>query len=414
MRKHLALLAAAAAGLALFLDAGAAQRATAPGKNGKVAYTAYPDVWLSNLDGSGKVNVTKGLQPVRSKDPAFSPDGDWIVFASEAEKPGIWIVRTNGTGGKKLTSDTTDSEPTWNRDGTRIAFTRRVADRRRLLVMNASGTGVANLTPGLNADVQAPEWAPDGTRIAFSDSAQIYTVNADGSGLGTIANPSGGYGFTRVTWSPDGKRIAIGQIGGIWVANADGSGLAQLTNQVKEVWELAWSPDGRQIVFVQDVGSDPQEELYVVNADGSGLRRLGIDSDTTVAWQPVVGVCQKMGVVRGTEGNDTLRGTAGNDVICGGGGNDTIRGGAGNDTIYGDAGNDTLLGEAGNDILQGGAGDDALTGGPGLDRLFGGAGNDRLDAKDGAKDVVDGGPGTDSARTDRGVDAPKAVEKTAP
>lgn len=96
--------------------------------------------------------------------------------------------------------------------------------------------------------------------------------------------------------------------------------------------------------------------------------------------------------VVGTALAETLTGTPGRDVICGGGGKDTLRG----------------LG--GDDLLLGGAGADRLVGGGGRDRLLGGAGNDTLVARDGKRDVLDGGPGRDRASVD-GRDVVSRVER---
>jgi Ca2+-binding RTX toxin-like protein len=74
---------------------------------------------------------------------------------------------------------------------------------------------------------------------------------------------------------------------------------------------------------------------------------------------------------------------------------------SGADLLYGEGGNDTLLGGRGNDVLFGGRGADVLDGGRGLDRLYGGPGNDLVKARDGARDVVDCGPGRDLAFVDR-------------
>jgi large repetitive protein len=115
-------------------------------------------------------------------------------------------------------------------------------------------------------------------------------------------------------------------------------------------------------------------------------------------------------VLRGTAGADKIDGRGGNDVIYGRGGNDVLKGGPGADRIYGGGGNDRLSGGAGGDELRGGAGKDRLTGGKGRDRLLGNAGVDALNAKDKARDLVDGGPGADSARVDRKLDRVIRVE----
>ena len=109
-------------------------------------------------------------------------------------------------------------------------------------------------------------------------------MNADGSGQSRLTNgsvPECGQEW-GAAWSPDGRKIAI--VGNpmfpppagtpytfaskIYVMNADGSGQRRLTGGTADFEESpAWSPDGRKIAFVRD-------GVYVVNADGSGERRL--------------------------------------------------------------------------------------------------------------------------------------------
>ena len=111
----------------------------------------------------------------------------------------------------------------------------------------------------------------------------------------------------------------------------------------------------------------------------------------------------------GTSGDDVLRGTSDDDIICGKGGNDRILAGAGNDIVYGGAGDDAIFGGAGTDMLLGGLGKDMLNGGQGRDSLQGGGGADLLIARDGRKDVVNGGPGRNRARIDRKLDQVRAI-----
>ena len=131
-------------------------------------------------------------------------------------------------------------------------------------------------------------------------------------------------------------------------------------------------------------------------------------------------------------GADKIRGGAGDDTIHGGNGNDRIRGDAGDDRLFGDAGADSVLGGAGNDDVRGGSGKDSVAGGSGDDRVDGGSGNDTIDEQrlggkgadrifggtgadhvrtaGGGSDVVDCGPGRDSAHLDRN-DRQKACER---
>ena len=111
------------------------------------------------------------------------------------------------------------------------------------------------------------------------DEVEVCTVNTDGTGLRTLAG--GRDGAQYPSWSPDGKKIAycagdsLRHDWHVWVMNADGSGKVQLTERRAHggtpqynMWP-SWSPDGKQIVFV-----DPSGNLIVMNADGSGARMV--------------------------------------------------------------------------------------------------------------------------------------------
>ena len=132
-------------------------------------------------------------------------------------------------------------------------------------------------------------------RIAFvSDrhgNDEILTAAPDGSDIqGLTATPQD---ESDPAFSPDGSRIAFVRDQDIWVMNADGSGQERRTGiEGSGEQSPAWSPDGNRIVFVSNRGlpggGTTGPELWVMNADGSGVRRL---TDTTVggpppAWSP--------------------------------------------------------------------------------------------------------------------------------
>jgi Ca2+-binding RTX toxin-like protein len=89
---------------------------------------------------------------------------------------------------------------------------------------------------------------------------------------------------------------------------------------------------------------------------------------------------------------------------------DTLYGTPHNDVLLGQGGNDTVYALPGNDVVKGGVGNDRLHGGKGHDVLLGGPGNDGLYARDGVRDVVNGGTGFDEAWVDR-LDVVKNVER---
>jgi Tol biopolymer transport system component len=127
----------------------------------------------------------------------------------------------------------------------------------------------------------------------------LYVMNADGSGKRMLARDA----FTGSAWSPDGQKIAFQRdhhrkfVPGaytpadsnieIYVINADGSGQRRLTRNPGNDFGSAWSPDGRRIAFGRGAGGH-SEQIYVMNAEGSGQRRLTqIPANNSVlAWLP--------------------------------------------------------------------------------------------------------------------------------
>ena len=121
---------------------------------------------------------------------------------------------------------------------------------------------------------------------------QLYVVNADGSGLRNLGRIAGPALFaSQLVWSPDGRTIYFGR----YLVSTDGSGARKLP-YIPLI--AVWSPDGRQIAFVGNVGdratgawgarSKDDSEIYVMNADGSGTRRLthNVGYDGEPAWSP--------------------------------------------------------------------------------------------------------------------------------
>jgi Tol biopolymer transport system component len=85
--------------------------------------------------------------------------------------------------------------------------------------------------------------------------------------------------------SPDGAHIAYSSGGQIWVMDADGANQHLLADLPGDTFGPAWSPDGTQIAFVNDLA--PTRNLYAMNADGSDIHQVGADGVYFVpAWQP--------------------------------------------------------------------------------------------------------------------------------
>jgi Ca2+-binding RTX toxin-like protein len=147
--------------------------------------------------------------------------------------------------------------------------------------------------------------------------------------------------------------------------------------------------------------------------------RGGPGADTLSGDVPGAGDLVSPDRLWGGNGPDTLNGGDGNDQLAGGNGADVARGNAGDDTMFGGAGDDQQWGGAGNDTIFAGRGRDVSYGEDGDDNLWalahrdrhgrhdmlgdtlnGGPGNDTFHTRDGERDVVDCGPGVDTALLD--------------
>jgi Tol biopolymer transport system component len=166
-----------------------------------------------------------------------------------------------------------------------IAFTSNAFQLLAILVVNPDGTGLRNLTPD-GVFESDPVWSPDGRKILFIREGSLYVMEADGSGRMKLAD---GQAISEHRWSPDGRMIAfvdIRQAGedvieDLWVIQADGTGQVRVT---ENGFNFSWSPDGR-LVYTSDADLG-DVHLRIVNPDGTGSARLTSRAAFQPAWSP--------------------------------------------------------------------------------------------------------------------------------
>jgi Tol biopolymer transport system component len=234
------------------------------------------DIWVVNPDGTGRRNLTRDA--AQDADPAWSPDGRRIVYASMPSRCqgsgcqlDLCVIGRDGRDRVRLTSSPQDErEPDWSPDGTGIAYTRSGAGDSEVWLMRADGGGQRPLTTDAGF---APDWAPDGVRLLYeAGDYRLYTIDADGSNRRRI---SGVRKVRGARWSPDGARIALTLRDAVWVMNADGTGLRRLRQSAASP---SWTPDGRHLVFVAYAARRTgAPELRRMDADGRNEVVLGRD-----------------------------------------------------------------------------------------------------------------------------------------
>ena len=198
-----------------------------------------------------------------------------ITFASD--KSGhreIYSMYPDGSNETRLTYDNAlNDSPSYSPDGSKIVFESERSNHEAIYTMNADGSNERLLIDTGSFDMR-PFYSPDGSKIIYSTGAYIYLINANGTGQTRLA-----LGFEPAL-SPDGSTIAFvkGVRSGeeeIWLMNADGSNQRPLFVNVngRAVAYPVFSPDGSKIAFQMD-SATTSYLIYVINADGTGMRQL--------------------------------------------------------------------------------------------------------------------------------------------
>ena len=244
-----------------------------------------------------------------------------IVFSSERDGvQGIYVMDDDGSNQTLLTeSEELSPYPNrWSPDGQQILFKRRphVNAWHVFFLMNVDGTNVRQLTKNDASTINSGSFSPDSKSIVFNRSTHKLNVWKDGTVVlnietGELEEISDFWGIQH-DWSPDGEHIicaeprTLGVHNTIWIMDADGHNNRPLIPAPAEGGEFTihrkkprWSPDGKQIVFLQmeyktvivpNVGESPFFKAFryiICDRNGENIRQLRVPKDMeslSVAW----------------------------------------------------------------------------------------------------------------------------------
>jgi Tol biopolymer transport system component len=253
--------------------------------SGKIAFAIWNvyeneyDLYISNIDGSGRNRLGEGF-----RQPQLRQDGAMLV-ANGAGAPNFeHLVRMNTSGGEliEISRFVEDSYPSWSPNGDIVAFS-----------STAYGDGQSRL--GIVNDIygKQQDWIRVGTTEVrgenpfwMADGQIVYhgcDFLVDHAACGLFVVPSAGGSYRRLTTdnsdsSPAGfgSRVAfMSARDGNWevyAVNLDGTGLKRLTSNSANDGLPTWSPDGRSIAFVSNRSG--AWAIWVMDASGDNQRKL--------------------------------------------------------------------------------------------------------------------------------------------
>jgi TolB protein len=252
---------------------------------GRIAFTCtrgdFNQLCMVNRDGSGLIQLTD--MEASNYYPAFPPDGDSLLFASN--RNGAFDLYRLVFNEKELVQITNNIgnviSPDFSPDGRYIVFANRAGSGpTSVWMVNADGLNPRLVYTGSN-DIVATAWSPDGERIAYAMSVgipqeyEIFVMDTDGRNHVRISQGLKGIGGS-VDWSPDGRYVLVhaGPFGGkdIFKIEVETQNFIQLTDGGNNAG-ASFSPDGNYIVF-NSLRNNEQADLYIMRSDGTNQTQL--------------------------------------------------------------------------------------------------------------------------------------------
>nr|MBA2734621.1 PD40 domain-containing protein [Acidobacteriota bacterium] len=230
--------------------------------DGKIVYSSdvsgNRDLWIMDADGGDQKQLTSDAGINFS--PVVSPDGRYIVFVSDRKdaRHTIWRMEIDGSNPKQLTNSNYDRNPAFSPDGQWIIYTSMGAMHPNLWRISIDGGEPVKLTDTFST---APMVSPDGKLIAcyYWDAKPETQLNIalvpfeGGQPVKTFNLPA-----QFVRWTSDGNALTYidsrGGVSNIWSQPIDGGKPVQLTDfKSDQIFAFGWSHDGRQLAVARGI-----------------------------------------------------------------------------------------------------------------------------------------------------------------
>ena len=263
------------------------------------------DIYSSDPNSNEEINLTD--TPFAEEQPLLSPNRKLLAFSvsKDSKDPNVGIEVMKLKEAEKLSITTglgTYVTPRWSPDSSRLAYAASQPGKESYVYVSDLSQSPSPRLSDISSD-EVGDWSSDGNSVVFSSAnfsnPGIHDRNPDGVNQRQITCGND-YG---AKWSPDNKKLAF-------ISDRDGNpniyviekgiedpkcsddaestlGLYQLTDTEGSEYDISWSPDGRQILFVSERDGNP--EIYVMDNSGNNVVRLTRNDkvkDVQPVWSP--------------------------------------------------------------------------------------------------------------------------------
>jgi len=225
-----------------------------------------------------------------ASDPQIAPDGSQVAYVrrsfdlkTDAPRRMIWLVGKEGANHRPLAGGSSpESSPRWSPDGGRIAYVAADGDSGTQVFVKWLAAGVTTRVTNLTESPSRLVWSPDGKSLAFvmrvPAKRQPLTVKLPDPPKGARwADPL--QAIDRVVYRADGEGFLPDAYRQVFVVPADGGTARQLTDGPWQHGDIAWTPDGRELLVSANRRADADlmpadSEIHAIDVASGSMRAL--------------------------------------------------------------------------------------------------------------------------------------------